>query len=261
MGWLSGDTARGTAGGIAQASVHQSAMMHAMTALRIATAPLLAGAALVSAALAMLSAPLDSAWLNFVFKPLTTLLIIAYAWPRGRTKALARRWVLAGLGLSLCGDVALLWPQQGFLPGLLSFLLAHLCYLAAFTRGGVRLAARWLPFVGYALLAGALLWRLWPGVPSALRVPVLLYVVCLASMAAQAAVLGLLARGTAQQSGAARLALGGLLFVASDALLAVNRFAVPLPYAGVWILASYWLAQWCIASWLQATHMPLNRPV
>ena len=36
--------------------------------------------------------------------------------------------------LSLVGDVALLWPREGFLPGLVAFLLAHLAYLAAFTR-------------------------------------------------------------------------------------------------------------------------------
>ena len=52
--------------------------------------------------------------------------------------------------------------------------------------------------------------------------------------------------------GAAVLALGGALFVCSDALLATNRFAAPLPLSGLWILLSYWLAQWCIASWLEA---------
>jgi hypothetical protein len=47
------------------------------------------------------------------------------------------------------------------------------------------------------------------------------------------------------------LALGGALFLCSDALLATNRFATPLPLSGLWILLSYWLAQWCIASWLE----------
>ena len=47
---------------------------------------------------------------------------------------------------------------------------------------------------------------------------------------------------------AARAALGGALFVLSDALLAINRFREPLPLSGLWILASYWAAQWCIAS-------------
>ena len=46
------------------------------------------------------------------------------------------------------------------------------------------------------------------------------------------------------------LALGGALFVASDALLATNKFGAPLPLAGLWILATYWAAQWCIAAHL-----------
>jgi uncharacterized membrane protein YhhN len=216
--------------------------------------PLLAVATAVCGALAILSAPwgFGQPWMNLLFKPLTTLLIISYAWPRGADRPLTRRWVLLGLVLSLCGDVALLWPERGFLPGLVSFLLAHLAYLRAFTRDGVRLAARPLPFVFYGALAALILWQLWPGVPAGLRLPVLAYVACLASMAAQAAVVGLQSRGTPRQRSGLWLAIGGALFLCSDALLATNRFAAPLPLSGLWILLSYWLAQWCIASWLEA---------
>jgi uncharacterized membrane protein YhhN len=189
-------------------------------------------------------------WLAFVFKPLATVLVIVHAARRGADAPVVRRWVLVGLVLSLAGDVALLWPREGFLPGLVSFLLAHLAYLVAFTRG-VRFAARPLVFVGYGVVAALILAALWPGVPAALRLPVVAYVVCLAAMAAQAAVVW--------ASGAPRgavLALGGALFMASDALLATNRFATPLPAASLWILATYWAAQWCIASWLAPRGVP-----
>jgi uncharacterized membrane protein YhhN len=208
------------------------------------------GAALfVCAALAIGSAPwaLNLAALNFIFKPLATLCVIVFAALRagvGAEAASARRWVLVGLWLSLAGDVALLWPKEGFLPGLVSFLLAHLAYLVAFTRYR-RFGAWWPAFVAYALVAGLILWRLWPGVPAALQVPVIGYVLCLASMAAQAAVLW---RRGVPRGGV--LALGGALFVVSDALLATNKFAGPLPLASLWILTSYWAAQVCIASWL-----------
>ena len=185
----------------------------------------------------------------FIAKPLTTILLIAFAWPRGRASSLPRRWVLIGLVFSLVGDIALLWPDQGFLIGLLSFLAAHLSYLWAFTR--VRKLADWpWPFLAYALLAATILSQLWPGVPAALRAPVVAYVICLSAMGAQAAVLGWRARGTADGRRGALLALGGLLFVVSDALLASNKFAGPLPLASVWVLATYWAAQCCIASWL-----------
>lgn len=200
----------------------------------------------VAGLLAIASAPwaLDAPWLNVVFKPIATLAVIAYALGRGHGDPTIRRWVLAGLVLSLCGDVALLWPEQGFLPGLVSFLLAHLAYLVAFTRP-TRLAARVTPFVVYAVVAGSVLVVLWPGVPAPLRAPVVAYVVALGTMAAQAAVVW--RRGEARGG---VLALGGALFVASDALLAANKFAGPLPLASLWILTTYWTAQWCIASWL-----------
>ncbi|MCZ2291272.1 MAG: lysoplasmalogenase [Burkholderiales bacterium] len=204
-------------------------------------------ASIVSALLAMASNEglLGEVRLYFVFKPLTTILIIAMAWPRGCGTPAQRRAVLIGLVLSLVGDVALLW-RQGFVPGLVSFLLAHLAYLAAFARVQP-LAARRGPFVVYAIVAALVFSLLWPDVPKVLRLPVALYVAALASMAAQAAVLW---RSALHDAAARRLALGGLLFLASDTLLAVNRFSMPLPLAGVWVLSTYWLAQACIASWL-----------
>jgi uncharacterized membrane protein YhhN len=206
----------------------------------------LAALTLASAALAIAAGPwaLATPWLAFVFKPLTTVLVIVHATQRGFDAPAVKRWVLVGLVLSLVGDVALLWPKEGFLPGLVSFLLAHLAYLWAFTRVH-RYAAWWPAFVGYAAVAGTILALLWPGVPAPLRIPVVAYVLCLASMAAQAAVLW-----RAGVPRGAVLAVGGALFVLSDALLATNRFMAPLPAANLWILASYWAAQWCIASWL-----------
>ncbi|HEV8314471.1 MAG TPA: lysoplasmalogenase [Burkholderiaceae bacterium] len=208
-------------------------------------------AAIASALLAMLAGPLQLPWLAFVFKPLTTILILVYAWPRGAGEPLVRRWLLAGLVLSLLGDVALLWPQQGFLPGLIAFLLAHLSYIVAFSRRA-RFAARWQPFALYAAVALAILSQLWSGLPAALRGPVMAYVLCLAAMAAQAAVAWWVARGSEHEVRLRSAAIGGALFVASDALLATDKFLVPLPAPALWILATYWAAQWCIASSLQA---------
>lgn len=209
----------------------------------------LALAAALGAMLAIAATTWLPQWplLYVVAKPLTTIVIIVMAWGRGEPGSALRRAVLAGLVLSLTGDIALLWPQQGFLPGLVAFLLAHLAYLVAFTRG-TRLAARPLAFLGYAALAGAILAALWPGVPVPLRVPVVVYVAALAAMAAQAASRWIGSRGQAGEALARRAAVGAALFVLSDAMLATNRFALPLPAPALWILPAYWVAQWLIAS-------------
>jgi len=210
---------------------------------------------LVCAIVAIAASLLGPAYtaLLFVFKPLTTVLVIAYAWPRGADVPRQQRLVRIGLVLSLVGDVFLLWPKEGFLPGLVSFLLAHLAYIAAFCVPA-RLAARPLVFVAYGVVAALILSQLWPGVPGALRASVLGYVVCLATMAAQAAVWWRSAIGSTDERLARAAAIGGLLFMASDSLLAINKFALPLPFAPVWILATYWAAQWAIASSLRASH-------
>jgi uncharacterized membrane protein YhhN len=190
--------------------------------------------------------------LAFAFKPLTTLLVIAFAWPRGSDAPTQRRLIRIGLALSLAGDVFLLWPKQGFLPGLIAFLLAHLAYTAAFCVP-VKFGAKPLVFGAYAAVAALILAQLWPGVPGALRVPVLAYVACLATMAAQAAAWWRSRVGTAAADAplARGAALGGLLFMASDSLLAINKFGAPLPLPSLWILLTYWAAQWCIAGALR----------
>jgi uncharacterized membrane protein YhhN len=204
---------------------------------------LLPAATVVAALLAMLAEPLGQPWLAFVFKPLASMLVIAYAWRRGAAAPAMRRWLRAGLVLGLLGDIALLWPQQGFVPGLGAFLLGHLCYIAAFTRD-VRFGARPLAFAGYAVAAGGVLAFLWPDVPGELKLPVGVYVLCLSAMAAQAAARALQLR----QRLAGIAALGAGLFVVSDALIAIDRFHAPLPAATALILSTYWVAQWCIAS-------------
>ena len=214
---------------------------------------MLFAAFLLSAGLAIAS---DSLWPGLwwpfaLFKTLTTVLVILHAVRRGHPGTTFTRALHGGLVLSLLGDVALLWPQQGFLPGLVAFLLAHLAYLVAFSRR-VRLGAQPRAFIAYAVLAAGLLVVLWPGVPAGLRAPVVAYVLCLAAMAAQTATVWLAARqrgvATTDLVLARRAALGGLLFLCSDTLLAFNRFHTPLPVSGLLILGTYWAAQWLIAN-------------
>lgn len=182
-------------------------------------------------------------WQVYVFKPLTTalLLVLALATPPHG----AARYQLAvaiGLALSLIGDVLLMLPGDRFVPGLSSFLLAHLAYLVAFTAD-VPLAAAPVLFALFAVFGLAILALLWRGL-GRLQVPVALYVLVIVSMAGQAAGRAWLLRNPA----ATLAASGAALFVASDTLLSVNRFRRPFPCAQTLILGSYFLAQWLIAA-------------
>ena len=203
-----------------------------------------AGAAL----LAIASAPwaLDEPWLDFAFKPLATLCVIAWAALGRSDDGLVKRWIVIGLVFSLLGDIALLWPVQGFLAGLVAFLLGHLSYLAALTRRVKFLASR-PAFGGWAIVAASVLASLWAGVPADLRVPVLVYVGALSAMAAQATSVWLAHRDRPDAAKWRIVAIGAALFVLSDAILATDRFVGGVPLPTLWNLSIYWLGQWFIA--------------
>ncbi|WP_158880762.1 lysoplasmalogenase [Rhodanobacter sp. L36] len=192
-------------------------------------------------------------FLHWCFKPLATIWIFAMAWCAQPVVSVHyRRWILAGILFSCCGDVFLMLPVDLFVPGLLSFLLAHLCFLVAFL-GDSRFAAR--PFVLLAALGyGALnLQLLWPSIPSPLRLPVTVYVTVLACMAGQAAVRARVfaLHDDPRRRSATHAVIGALVFMLSDSLLAWNKFRGPIPLADAGVLATYYLAMWCIARSVQ----------
>jgi uncharacterized membrane protein YhhN len=188
-------------------------------------------------------------WLHWLCKPLATALILWLAWRTARPLSPRyRRRVGAGLAFALGGDVLLMLPRDLFVPGLVLFLLAHLCFLAAWLDDS-RFAIRPLAWLGCLLLAVGLVATLWPGLAPPLRPAVAIYALVLATMAGQA--LGRArwhaALGDALAAPARRAALGALLFMASDSLLAWDRFRTALPLATLWILGTYYPALWFIA--------------
>ena len=209
---------------------------------------LLPFAGAVAALLAIASAPwaLDRPWLNVAFKPLATLCVIGWAALGRSDDGLVKRWIVVGLVFSLAGDVALLWPVQGFLVGLVAFLLGHAAYLVALTRR-VKFLASPPAFGVWAIVAASVLARLWAGVPADLRAPVIVYVCALAAMAAQATSVWLARRGRPDAGRWRIVAIGGALFVLSDAILATDKFVGGIAMPTLWNLSIYWLGQWFIA--------------
>ena len=91
---------------------------------------------------------------------------------------------MAALVGSLAGD-AFLMVEGFFIPGLVSFLLAHLAYIALFKQGVPWFAHRGAlaATVGVGAAMYLFLWQ--GGLPPELRVPVAVYVLVIALMAAQ----------------------------------------------------------------------------
>jgi uncharacterized membrane protein YhhN len=198
-------------------------------------------AAAVSAAMHLFAEYRGPAWLVYVAKPLTTLLLIAAAIVGEDAAPLYRLPVIAGLVFSLFGDIFLMLPKERFVAGLASFLVAHLFYISAF-QSGIRFGARPLLLVPFVLAAGLVLYFLWPRL-GRLRVPVVLYVVVLVVMAWQASARAAELRGIATYAAA----IGAALFVVSDATLAINRFRRPFRAAQAVVMTTYVAAQALIA--------------
>lgn len=178
----------------------------------------------------------------YFFKPLTMIFIIALAWfyGSGERKGFYRRAILAGFVFSLVGDTFLINPQN-FVFGLASFLVAHLCYIAAFFKAGegklnpVSPAAYLVGFAIFMLISG--------GVPESLKIPVVVYALAISTMLG-AAINFYLTRKTPPSLFALA---GAIFFVLSDSLLAYNKFNEEFFLAKLLILSTYFLAQWLIA--------------
>ncbi|HXU62316.1 MAG TPA: lysoplasmalogenase, partial [Polyangia bacterium] len=186
-------------------------------------------------ALAILSAERRIVWLHAITKPLATALVfLVVGWPQGRLAG----WIDAGIALSIIGDVALLdQSDRAFIIGLAAFLLAHVSYVIAFIT-----AAAWAPWLALVILfTGAttfsILRAIWPKT-AGMHAPVVAY-----GLAITAMVVSAFATVPGALPNAPYAAGGALLFYASDASLALNRFRRPIPHAPFLTLGLYWLGQ------------------
>jgi uncharacterized membrane protein YhhN len=183
----------------------------------------------------------------YLFKPLTTVLVIVAAlWLFVPALRRYQDVVLLGLAFSLAGDVFLMLPGDRFILGLGSFLLAQLAYVWAFSLGVGFDAAQlvWLaPFAFFGLMAVVYLWR---GLPdAALKGAVVVYMLVMVAMVWRAAV-RVQSPILPYPSAVAALA-GACLFLLSDTILAIDRFRHPFRAAQPAVFLTYWAAQTLIA--------------
>ena len=178
--------------------------------------------------------------LLWVFKPATILLIIALAWVYGEKRGFYRWAILAGLVFSLIGDIFLINPQTYFIQGLLSFFLAHLCYIFAFYKSSEKFNLLSLT----AFIVGILiLVSVFAGVPDNLKIAVIFYTLAISTMLCFATNFWL-TKGNTRSLDAI---CGATLFVISDSIIAFNKFSYEFFSAKILILITYFIAQWLIA--------------
>ncbi len=144
-----------------------------------------------------------------------------------------------GMVFSAAGDAFLLDKSRFLLHGLGAFLVGHLLFVPAFLTASGAWPSPWL-VAGLAALAVGVTVVVRPR-SGVMRVAVPVYAVTLCAMAAAASSLGPLGL------------LGGVSFLASDALLAVNQFKRPIPGRDFLVLSTYYGALLALTAALLAS--------
>ncbi|MBV6405749.1 MAG: lysoplasmalogenase [Flavobacteriales bacterium] len=217
--------------------------------------PLINGALYLAALLGTLLAQLrDWHGLEYVCKPL--MLVVLSSWFYFSSRRVGDRFTLlvqAGLFFSLVGDVAMMLQhvdEFNFLIGLAAFMVAQICYAVAFLQNVIEVDGAegvWLSLLITVLLLSYgffFAYDLVPYLEDVLVLPVLAYAIAITLMGVAA---GFRFRRTFPRS-FWMVFVGALCFIASDSLLARDRFVRPVPLGDVLIMVTYGVAQFLIAA-------------
>lgn len=208
-----------------------------------ATAAILLGVTLVVALVDWWGVWTEQRRVRVVAKPATLVALIAVAVALDPVDPTIRAWMVAGLVLSLAGDVFLLFEERWFVAGLASFLLGHIAYVVAlqlaptsigWTAVGLLVVAAAIATIGRRIVAGVA-----GGEHRALTGPVVAYLLVISAMVVSAfGTVGIWA------------VVGSLLFYASDATLAWNRFLERRRFGPLAVMVTYHLGQVGLVLWL-----------
>lgn len=131
-----------------------------------------------------------------------------------------RRWLIAALIGSAAGDylLAMPWWEPSFVLGLASFLIAHLCFLAALVPLVVRRTPRLVAAAVVVLACVAMLAWFWPALlEQGMALPVTVYMAVLGAMVCAALLAALPTPWTA---------LGAVCFAVSDSMIGISKFVL-----------------------------------
>lgn len=180
---------------------------------------------------------------RIVFKLIPMVLIIVYGilnLPAKEQRKTYHTLTVVGLLFCISGDYLL---PQSFVIGLFAFLCGHLFYIFSFKQQ-MQAKPDYMRFViaGYAgimmiIMSIALINK----ADYYLVAPVILYTAIIALMAY-----------TAWRTKQRWLIIGSILFLISDSILAWNRFITDIPYSTVFIMTTYYSANYFIATSLKS---------
>ena len=206
---------------------------------------------LIMSAIYIFAIPSDPEYLKLTFKLIPMLLIIYYAYLqlqhiRG-SRQLYHTLLIVGLFFCMLGDGLLRW----FVIGLTAFLIGHLFYLTSFIQNWHYSKARFYTIIPLAVFAVFMSWNLVASLldkgDAHLIAPVLLYIIVISLMT-----------WTAIMTGNKWAIVGSILFTISDSILSWNMFISKVDLSHLLIMATYYGAQFCMASSIRTISQKKN---
>ena len=186
--------------------------------------------------------------LQFVTKPSLMLILLVYFVVESRSFSALKFFVIGALIFSWIGDVVLLFDKTHknlFIFGLIAFLIAHLFYIFYFLKVGkynrTKKSLKPIAVIAVSAYLAIFYALLFPHLGN-LKIPVLIYGAIISLML----LASFHAFDFAKQNFGAICVSGSILFVASDSLLAINRFVAPFDFASVFIMMTYGIGQFLI---------------
>lgn len=181
-------------------------------------------------------------------KPLIVLSLMLMLIVGTRLRGRFHKRIFAGLVFALLGDILLMLGNDPayFMYGLGAFLVCHICYISAFYldfRSAPELDKRGaqIAILLCALFSISFYFYIRPHL-GLMRLPVLAYTFVISLMMMMAAFRNL----RVNRSSFLLIFFGAICFLASDSLLALNKFVLQFDHAGVLIMATYMAAQYLI---------------
>jgi uncharacterized membrane protein YhhN len=180
------------------------------------------------------------------------MVLLHFSWKRAcETKEPSYKLFIIGLFFSAFGDFFLGYdPVNWFVLGLGSFLVAHIFYILSlrpfFERVG---AIKRLPVVVLYCLYGVCMFSLIYGGLGDLFIPVFVYMTVLLLMGITTLL---------SQKSNKWLIIGGVSFILSDSLIGLDKFYQPIPFESLFIMSTYYLAQFSLVKGLFVTNKTLK---
>jgi len=201
-------------------------------------------------------AGLAQGWQGLVYLCKPLLMIVLSLWFFHSSRRVGDRFTLlvqAGLFFSLLGDVALMFQhldEFNFLIGLAAFMMAQICYAMAFAQNAIDVGEAKGLLVSLVLAVCVVAYGfffaydLLPYLDDGLLLPVVAYAIAITVMGCAAA----FRFGRTFPRSFWMVLVGAALFIASDSLLARNRFVHPFEWADVLVMLTYGMAQYLIVA-------------